>query len=579
MGNKVSDKRVSAIGIIPQYPKHSQYNIYGGVIMPPVGIISVLSQITDNPSLKTIYAIDENNYRGPEDLTGMPDHKFLQDREAAKIAFFYGGMSNSIPRMFSLAKQYQGFGAVTIAGGGHVDALPEEALHSGVDIVVHGEGEITTKKILESIIADGDVQLDRHKLSEIKGISLLDDSGKYVSAGKRDPITDLDELKDPDLTLIKFLRKRWTAIPISRGRGCNYSCEFCTVNNLYGQYKSSSIDKTVRQIEKYSDMGYKNFFITDDNFAQRPAETIELCERIGKDRRKFFKKLNFTVQVRSEVAENNKLIAAMKSAGVNMLAIGFESPIDEELKAMNKGVTVKDLARRSRKLADYFYIHGMFIFGYPTFADSEHKSDLSLEEKAKRYVKFFRDARLDTIQVVNAVPLPGSDLRKKLEAEGRVLPKEMVGWEWYDGLSALCYAPEKGVDPYDLQNLPKVLMKKKYLGNWVGRNINYGNWMHWAFNATIGFPIQFGVYYTKRFFHNLSEQRKGESIIEDPQENIFKRSLTYSLGDIKRDWRNLLIKTWGGNIVRKWYRESRKNGNAERSKELYSGRQNKTANS
>ena len=32
---------------------------------------------------------------------------------------------------------------------------------------------------------------------------------------------DLNELADTDLTLVKFLKKRWSAIPINRGRGCN----------------------------------------------------------------------------------------------------------------------------------------------------------------------------------------------------------------------------------------------------------------------------------------------------------------------------------------------------------------------
>src|SRR3989339_1228603 len=105
---------ISVIGIIPKYPKHSQQNIYAKIKMPPIGVIAVLSQIKDNPKLKEIYCIDENNYSGPRDFLDMPDHSYLQNRKPAKIALFYGGMSNSIPRMFSLAKQYKGFGAVTI---------------------------------------------------------------------------------------------------------------------------------------------------------------------------------------------------------------------------------------------------------------------------------------------------------------------------------------------------------------------------------------------------------------------------------------------------------------------------------
>ena len=45
-------KELTVIGIIPQYPKHSQNNIYAKIKMPPVGILSVISQINDIPSAK-----------------------------------------------------------------------------------------------------------------------------------------------------------------------------------------------------------------------------------------------------------------------------------------------------------------------------------------------------------------------------------------------------------------------------------------------------------------------------------------------------------------------------------------------
>ena len=72
------------------------------------------------------------------------------------LALFYGGMSNSIPRVFTVARQYKGFGAVTIAGGSHVDALPQEALQSSIDIVVHGEGEETISELLDVRLFKGE---------------------------------------------------------------------------------------------------------------------------------------------------------------------------------------------------------------------------------------------------------------------------------------------------------------------------------------------------------------------------------------------------------------------------------------
>jgi radical SAM superfamily enzyme YgiQ (UPF0313 family) len=557
MGNLIMKKEWTIIGVIPQYPKHSQQNIYAKIKMPPVGILSVLSQILHHPCCKEVYAIDENNYSGPLDNIGRPDHSYLQAGQPAQLALFYGGMSNSIPRMFTVARQYKGFGAVTIAGGSHVDALPQEALSSGIDIVVHGEGEETIIELLTVLADNRDVALNRTGLAGVSGISFLDENGNYVFTGARQPICDLNELIDPDLTLVKFLNKRWSAIPINRGRGCNWNCEFCVVNKQYGRYKSASIEKALRQVIKYNDLGYKDFFFTDDNFAQNPDEAIALCRAIGDYKRKFRKKINMIVQVRTEVAENDKLIEAMRWAGVTLLAIGYESPINEELRAMRKGVTVEKLIARSKKLADYFYLHGMFIFGYPAKKNAQENSSLTIKQRAEYFKKFFKKSQIDTIQLLNAVPLPGSELRARLEREGRLLPLSMAGWDKYDGLF-LCYdSRPDGLEPADLQNMPKMLMKNKYLGGFIGRKLNYGNWLNWVYLATIGFLIQFAVFYFRWFLRYLLEKQKIRKTLRHdlPMRAIFTVPLANAWRDVKRRWRNLFVKTYAGAIAKRWFKE------------------------
>lgn len=567
------------IGIIPQFPPHSKQNIYAKVRMPPVGILSVLAQLKRDLGVEA-YAIDENNYGGPVDSKGLPDHKVLQKNHPVKLAMFYGGMSNAVPRMYSTAKQYQALGIPTIAGGSHVDALPREALASGIDVVVHGEGEEIAKELFQAIISDGKVVKDyKKKLEHIVGISFLDAKDQYVFTGKREPIKNLDELADPDLGLVRFMGKDWSSIPISRGRGCNFKCEFCVVNKQYGAFKAASVEKAFSQIKGFIEQGYKSFFIVDDNFAQNIPEAIELCKMLGDYRTNSKKKIDLMVQVRTEIAENDELIEAMKYGGVSGMAIGYESPINEELKAMRKGVTVEKLVQRSRKLSRSFHLHGMFIFGYPTFNDSEYKSGLSLKQKANAYAKFFKQARIDTVQIFNAVPLPGSELRTKLEAEDRIPPQSVIGWDKYDGLF-LCYKPEPGVDAFELQNLPLALMKQRYLGSFLKRNLNYGNWMNWAYDFSIGFPINFSIYYAKSFVHNANEKKKEQwqKIVKAkekyiPEKNVFYKSLVDAWDETKKRMKNLVIRTYAADIVRKWQRIYKK-GDYEKSLKKLAMQQN-----
>jgi hypothetical protein len=117
-------------------------------------------------------------------------------------------------------------------------------------------------------------------------------------------------------------------------------------------------------------------------------------------------------------------------------------------------------------------------------------------------------------------------------------------------------------------------MQKWYLGNFLNRKLNYGKWINWTYHATIGFPILFGLYYSKRFIRNLMVKRRERSITEKresllPSRNIFSTPLVNTWDDIKRRWRNLFIKTYGGGIARRWLQEYRKSGYETKLKEFF----------
>ena len=428
--------------ISPKFPK---VNVYSRIHMPPLGLLYVGASVEKAGGWR-VEIIEENNYRGEL------NHEKLQEKEPADAVGFYVGLTSTAPRIYELAKLYKKMGVRTMGGGSHVDALPDEALANGIDVVVRGEGEFTSVEVLNAWFDGG-------SLDEVDGIAFRDEMGQTKITKRRTPIHELDSLALPNFDQLKNLRYPINWMPISRTRGCNFSCEFCTVRDQQGKARSKSPERTYEEIANLVERGSRNFFITDDNFAQDRDGTVQLCRMITDLSKAKHIKLQFTVQLRAESARDDELMDAMWQAGVKIICIGLESPIPEDLKTMRKGQTVEGMERDIAAIRQAgFYIHGMFIFGYPN--EEGNKTGLTLKERANLYLDFIKRTRIDTIQILKAVPIPGSKLAERLKKAGQTYPLEDVGWDKYDG-NFLCFEP-KDDDPEELQLEATRILKEFY---------------------------------------------------------------------------------------------------------------------
>jgi radical SAM superfamily enzyme YgiQ (UPF0313 family) len=435
--------------IIPAYPA---FNIYSGVArkMTALGPVCVATAVNDIEAWD-VEVIDENNYRrgAPRDANGLPDHSVLQRMRPADAVGLYGGLTSTIPRLLQVAAYYQGLGVPTIAGGQHfVDGNIEEALSNGVDFVVSGEGEEIIKELLAFL--DGS-----RRLEEIRGVAYRDEDGS-VRRSSREPVADLDALPVPDFSLLR--NARVSIYPVGRVRGCGMNCEFCTVKGK-PRYASPEclMDQFMSLFEK---QGAKRFFIVDDLFGQDREETLRLCRMLRDYQRQVGRRFSITVQIRLDKARDAELLHAMREAGINTVAIGFESPIAEELQAMNKHLKPDEMVAMARLYHRAgFWVHGMFIFGYPMRPGMEFR--MAASERVKRFRRFIRSARIDTLQVLLPVPLPGTELRRRLEGEKRVYSTDHVGWEYYDGNFPL-FEPDEPLTAEDMQAAIYKIMGRFY---------------------------------------------------------------------------------------------------------------------
>ncbi|MBN2081959.1 B12-binding domain-containing radical SAM protein [bacterium] len=434
--------------VLPKYPT---FNVFSTVAhkttaLGPICVATAISRLAG----WDVEVIDENNYYfpGPVDRLGMPDHLALQRIRPADVVGFYGGLSCTIPRLFELTRLYRHDGVFTIGGGHHLDFLPDEALQEGLDIIVHGEGEETASEIIKA-------WEQRSGFESIAGISFLRDS-QLINTAARPPITDFNQLPLPDFGLLRFARLE--LFPINRTRGCGMNCEFCSVK---GKARSATPERLLSQLSYLAEtFRARQFFVVDDQFAQDRRETIRFCELLSSYSKSMGVNFRLVVQIRLDCARDEELLRAMRKCGIWFVAIGIESPIDEELQAMGKRIKAAEmveLAARYRRFG--FHIHGMFIFGYPMQPGVTF--NMPARERVNRFKRFFRQARLDSVQVLTPVPIPGSALRARLEKDGRVLPSQEIGWEYYDGNFPILI-PDEPLTPDSMHASIQQLMSSFY---------------------------------------------------------------------------------------------------------------------
>jgi radical SAM superfamily enzyme YgiQ (UPF0313 family) len=230
-----------------------------------------------------------------------------------------------------------------------------------------------------------------------------------------DKVENLDQAPFPDFSLIKESEKI-TVRPVMTSRGCTYGCNFCSVTEMFGQrYRTRSVENVIAEIIQYKN---GTVFFVDDHFVVNPLRTDRLLDAMiasGFNRK-------WSAQLRTEVSRKPNLVAKMKRAGCDIVYIGFESVNPQSLLGMKKGQTVEDIRRSIRVFKEHgIMVHGMFMLGN----DSDTRETFALTSD------FCRENGIDFVQYTILTPLPGTELFRKLEKEGRLLHRN---WEYYDAL-------------------------------------------------------------------------------------------------------------------------------------------------
>ncbi len=396
------------------------YHTIGSKI--PQLTLQVLAQLT--PPEHTVDLIDElfgtectdeRLRRGNYDLVGLTSY------------------TSGATRAYEIAAQCRSESIPCIIGGPHASAMPEEASRH-FDSVAIGECDDIYAQILAEAAAG---RLQRFYTGSPADL----ESGGYGRARQ-----DLQPINGG-----------YDVSAIQMSRGCPVGCEYCSVTRFNGPHiRRRPVDEIVD--EWFSTI--KPFvFVVDDNFfgvgEKHAAWTKDLLRRLiieGHKRNRLANMLKripvlrrllgyaprlWFSQTTINMGDDPQGLALAQEAGCVGMLVGLETFNDANLKDFHKGINRKNL-QRYQTLVRGFHRQGISVFGgFIVGADADDEDTVA--STALQAVQI----GIDTIQITNLTPLPGTRMYDRYMDERRIFATNYPqDWERYTFVETV-YQPRK----------------------------------------------------------------------------------------------------------------------------------------
>ncbi|MEM2260844.1 MAG: radical SAM protein [Ignisphaera sp.] len=297
-----------------------------------------------------------------------------------------------------------------VLGGPHVTVIGEEALKTGADLVVLGEGENVADKLFTETgiiqgtrVEDFNFQIDRSLLLPPYNRGYIGNAPRYGS---------------PETVVL------WS-------RGCPHKCVFCCNPIFQGKRTIfRTKESIIEELETLKRDGIKGIFVYDDELVGMNKEQTNWLKDILQEiiERKLI--FDFKCQGRCNPRViDEELLELMKKAGFRCVMLGCESGSDKVLKAIRKGITVQDIKDTVKMIHNAgIEVWAFFMVGNleETKEDIELTKQLILE--LKPYTNYF--------QVTCTTPWQGSELYNIAKSKNWI---EIEDLSKYDGATAVMH--------------------------------------------------------------------------------------------------------------------------------------------
>lgn len=339
-----------------------------------------------------IEVVDEINFDTPTDIVAI------------------GTMGHATFRGLEIAAEFKKRGKIVVMGGYMASIAYEEAMKH-VDSVVIGDAEIAYPLMLKDFEETGSVKpLYNFPISELKNL----------------PIPRYELLTQ---------KKIGGMLPVQAGRGCSYTCSFCSIACLYdGKYLFRPVDEVIRDIKEVKRLGFKRFYLIDDNIVSNPKYLRELCLKIKP------LKMKWASQCAIHLAKNPELLQIVRDSGCDLMSFGVESIQQDAINSLDKPWLKANEHEQNIKI--------LAASGITVSTEMIVGTDFDTEESIRETYQFIYRNRIPIPRFYILTPIPGTDLHKELKSQGRMLTDDL---RMFDGTRCV-HIPRK-IDPEKLTEM------------------------------------------------------------------------------------------------------------------------------
>lgn len=298
---------------------------------------------------------------------------------------------------WEIAEAAKQIGAVVIVHGSDSTDNPDLFLMNGFDYVLCGEAEEVLTALCRALLYG-------EELPALDGLVTTGQDGEMVRslqgmaknatwANLSSPARDLIDL-DP-------YRKAWVkthgyfSTNMVSSRGCPFRCNWCAKPISANKFHLRAAEVVAEEMLQLKvNGGAQHIWFGDDVFALNQHWVEQFAEEVIKRDAS----IPFKIQSRADLM-TEQTVQHLKAAGCAEVWMGVESGSQIILDAMDKGITLAEVATARRRLKDAGIRACFFLqFGYPGETWIELQQTIAL----------VRELRPDDIGISFSYPLPGT---------------------------------------------------------------------------------------------------------------------------------------------------------------------------